>query len=316
MLLPKLLIIDILHFCNLSCRICDIWKTAAVEQPMDIFYVKKILFQAKRLGIEEIALSGGEPLLRKDIFDIFEYAKEIKIKYLGILTNGIIVCKYIDRLKPYLVDNIISLVVSLDSLNPYIHNYVRNSDNAWQKTVETLSLISVLKKDYPQISFNVISIIINQNLEELVSVANFIKSLGANSHQFQPLLSNNLRMNERRCNDFWVGEDRLPLLNSSIDALVAFKKENISFIKNSFDNLLLVKKYYNGSLGLFDVECFSAAKTILVSNQGKCTTCFSPYGDMRKENLEDILLGKNIAGARETVKKCSRPCLLPCFCDI
>ena len=72
---PELLIIDITHRCNLSCRICDIWQTQKSEKDMPIEEVKKLIFQAKELGIREIAFSGGEPLLREDIFELLEYAK-------------------------------------------------------------------------------------------------------------------------------------------------------------------------------------------------------------------------------------------------
>ena len=314
--IPRLLILDITHSCNLSCRICDIWKTKNTEQDIDIRYIKKMLFRAKELGIKEITLSGGEPLLRKDIFEIFEYAKEIKIKNLGVLSNGILVEKYTERLKPYLVDNTISLVISLDSLNSELHNFIRNSNIAWQRTIEGLNMLSSLKKEHPQVNFNIIAIILGQNLEELLDLANFIKSLNVNSLQFQALLPSNLRMAERKKSPFWICEERLPILDKVIDKLIKFKEENPQFMKNSINNLSLVKRYFRGTLNSNDIKCASAFKTILISNQGSCTTCFSSYGDIRKSTLKEIVESKEIVKAREKVKHCPWPCLLPCFCDL
>ncbi|MFH1191644.1 MAG: glycosyltransferase [Candidatus Omnitrophota bacterium] len=313
---PRLLIADITHSCNLRCQICDIWKTAEFERDIEISYIKKMLFQAKELGIKEIALSGGEALLRKDIFDIFAYAGTLKVKGLGVLTNGILVKKNLDRLKPYLLDNTISLVISLDSLTQDLHNKIRNSDFAWRKTTEALKMLSIMKKAHPRLNFNVISIILNQNLEELLDLAAFVKSLGANSLQFQTLLPNNLKMAERKQSSFWVSEERLPFLDSAIDKLIEFKKENPQFIRNSINNLSLAKKYYRGALTSNDVSCVSAYETVLVSNQGKYTTCFYPYGDARTQDLKDVLKSKKTAQAREGVKNCAWPCLLPCFCDL
>ncbi len=312
---PRLLILDITHSCNLSCRICDIWKTGAIEEDINIRHIKNMLFQAKALGINEIALSGGEPLLRKDIFEIFDYAKSMKIKDLGVLTNGILVEKHFHKLKPYLIDNTISLVISLDSLISDTHNYIRNSDNAWEKTIESLKLSSALKKEYPRVSFNVITIILNKNLGELLEVALFIKSLGANSLQFQALLPNNLNMSERKSSAFWVPSEELPLLDKIIDKLIKFKQENPMFIKNSINNLSLVKKYYRCDITAGEINCLSAHKTVLVSNRGECTTCFSCYGDIKKQEFRDILKSKKILAAREKAEKCPSPCLLPCFCD-
>lgn len=313
---PGLIILDITHKCNLKCRICDIWKTQENEVPLDIQYIKKVFIQAKNLGINEIALSGGEALLREDIFEIFSFAEKLKIKNLGVLTNGIIVESIMDKLIPYLIKNTISLVISLDSVTPDVHNLIRNFDNAWQKTVKSLEILSLLKKKYPKINVNVISIVLNNNLEELPGLVNFIKSLKVNSLQFQALLPNNMQMAKRVKSDFWVNKDRLPVLDSSIDKLIKAKQDDRLFIKNSINNLALMKNYYRGEILSCDVRCSSASKTVLMSSQGKFTTCFSDYGDIKSQDLEDIFCGQKILDAREGIKKCSWPCLLPCFCDV
>lgn len=313
---PKLLIMDITHSCNLHCRICDIWKTAKSEENIGTEHIKKILFQAKQLKIKEIAFSGGESLLRSDIFQLIDYCRMLKIKNLGILSNGILVGELIDRLKPYLLDNTISLVISLDSLNPYVHNYIRNSNLAWERTVDGLKSLSSLKKQFTQVNFNAITIVLKENLKELLDIAIFLKSLGVNSLQFQPLLSNNLNMAERKKSEFWINEGLFNELEEAIDKLIDFKEKNPEFIKNSSNNLSLMKRYYRGDVGLHGVKCFSGDKTVLISNRGEATTCFSCYGDVKNEDLKDILSGKRIVQARERVNSCSWPCLLPCFCDL
>lgn len=314
--IPRLLILDITHSCNLSCRICDIWKTKETELDLDKGLVKRMLSEAKDSGIKEIALSGGEPLLRDDIFEIFEYAKKINIKNLGVLTNGLLIERCWERLRPYLIDTTISLVISLDSLNKDVHDLMRNSDIAWQKALKGLKMLSSLKREYPQLNFNVITIILEKNLEELLDVAHFIKELGANSLQFQVLLPNNLRMAERKKSPFWVSAENLGMLDEAVDRLKEFKERNPRFIRNSIKNLSLVKKYYRGTLTCDDVECLSAHETVLVSNQGDCTTCFSSYGDIKRKALKDIFASKERTRAWERAKRCSWPCLLPCFCDM
>jgi len=313
---PQLLILDITHSCNLSCRICDIWKTRPREEDMNIVFIKKMLVQARQLGVKEIALSGGEPLLRKDIFEIIEYARCIGIKDLGILTNGILVEEQLARLTPYLVDNTISLVISLDSVSPYIHNYIRNSDFAWGKTMQGLKALSKLKKEYSQLNFNVIAMILDKNLEELIALVPMLKSFGVNSLQFQALLSNNLNMAQRNGSDFWIKKERVTILDETIDKLIQLKTDDPRFIKNSVRNLSLIKKYFRNFVTPDDVKCASANKTILISNQGQCTTCFTPHGDIKTKDLEQIVKSRNMIAANETAKKCKTPCLLPCFCDM
>ncbi|MBN3037899.1 MAG: glycosyltransferase [Candidatus Omnitrophica bacterium] len=312
---PKSLILDITHRCNLSCRICDIWKTQDSEKDIGISYIRKMLAQAKALQIEEIALSGGEPLLREDIFEIFDYANSLKITNLGVLTNGILVNSLFDRLRPYIIDNTISLVISFDSLKEDLHNHLRASKEAWQKTKGALEMLSRLKREHPQAKANVITIVLNQNLEELLDLAGFLKSLNIDTLQFQVLLPNNLRMAQRKESQFWVPEERLNLLDKAIDGLIELKTAEPHFIKNSVSNLALMKKYYRACLSCNDVLCSSANKTVLVSNQGDCRTCFSAYGDIKTTDLDDILRSKQRLKAQEEAKRCHWPCLLPCFCD-
>lgn len=312
---PKMLIVDITHGCNLTCRICDIYKTQKNSSDLDFSFISSLLREAKKLNIPEIALSGGEPLLRPDIFKIFSLARELGISNLGVLTNGLLVSKYFNRLKPFLLDNTISLVVSFDSLRPEVHNYIRNSYSAWQQTNQALTELSMLKKKHPKVNFNVICIILDHNLEELPQIAKYIKELGANSLQFQPLLSNNLKMAKRADSEFFISEKRISILDNIIDDLIVFKRENKVFVLNSENNLRLVKKYFRGDLGQTDVTCRSARDTILVSNQGECTTCFSQYGNIKRTSLSKILCNPSIERARADVAGCKRPCLLPCFCD-
>jgi hypothetical protein len=77
-----------------------------------------------------------------------------------------------------------------------------------------------------------------------------------------------------------------------------------------------MKKYFRRQLTADYARCVSADKTVLISNQGKSTTCFSPYGDIKVQDLIDIARGEERLAARKITEKCPRPCLLPCFCDM
>jgi glycosyltransferase involved in cell wall biosynthesis/MoaA/NifB/PqqE/SkfB family radical SAM enzyme len=308
-------ILDITHTCNLSCRICDIWETGSREKDLDIVLVKKALKEARDLHVPEIALSGGEPLLRRDISEIFEFARQIGIRDLGVLTNGLLIKDRMAFLMPYLLDETISLVVSLDSLRPDVHNLIRSNERAWEGTCAGLKELSALKVRYPQVHFSVITIVLDRNLEELGDIARYVRSLGADSIQFQPLLPNNLRMAQRKDSPFWIRGERQVLLDAKIEELVVFGENEPGFIRNSAVNLRLMKKYYRGGISSGDVRCSSAGKTVLLANQGVFTTCFSRYGDVATQTLAEVLRSEDIRKARRQLAQCSWPCLLPCFCD-
>lgn len=312
---PELVILDVSHRCNLRCNICEIAKDRpGIELATE--EIKNFIEQSVRWGVKDLVLSGGEALLRNDIFEILEFTRERKYS-IGILTNGILLDEnFTKKLLPYLVSKTVSLVISLDAISADIHDDIRGSRGCFQKTVEALKRLSDLKKVYPEINFNTISIILNENLEEILPLVNFLKSLNVNSIQLQPLLANNLIMKERSNKaKYWIPAERLEVLDGIIDGLIDFKRQNPSLVKNSENNLYLTKKYFRGSLANDDVRCSYGNRTMLIANNGTATTCFDCYGDARKQSLRAIHFSMEADKARKRALNCRNPCLLPCFCD-
>jgi cyclic pyranopterin phosphate synthase len=66
-----------------------------------------------KLGVNKIRLTGGEPLIRKDVAEIIEELSLLNVN-LTMTTNGLLIHKYIDVLKKA---NVQSINVSLDTLN-------------------------------------------------------------------------------------------------------------------------------------------------------------------------------------------------------
>lgn len=312
---PELIILDIFHRCNLQCNICEIRKDRSLKE-YTLKEVTGIINEAFDWQVKDFALSGGEPLIREDIFEILDFVREKKY-HIGVLTNGVALNdSFIKKLLPYLADGYLSLSISLDALTPGIHDEIRGAKGCFEKTSGAFKQLSELKNEYPGINFNSISIILNENLEELLDLAIFLKSLNINSIQFQPLLSNNLIMKERKKGvKYWIPPERFAVLDRAIDSLIEFKRNNHLLVRNSVGNLRLMKKYFRGELKQEDVKCQYAAKTMLIANNGEVTTCFESYGNIRKNSLKEIYASKYSEQARNRVKGCKHPCLLPCFCD-
>lgn len=313
---PNLLIFDITHRCNISCNICDIRKDKQITE----FTSKEIISvvsQAIKWGVPSFVLSGGEPLLREDVFEILNFCKENKYP-IGILTNGTLLDKaMLQRLKPYLISGCLSLTVSLDAVSQSIHDKIRGHKGAFKKTVAALKALADMKKNHPNVNYGTISIILNDNLEGIPELVRFLKGLNPGSIQVQPLLNNNLRLNRRNTdNPFWIQEARLPLLDKTIDELIVFKKENPKLLSNSLENLTLIKKYFRNELSGNEVSCSAAKKTMLISREGYVVACDTSYGNIRKSNLKDVWSSKEAENARQYVLSCKNPCLLPCFTDM
>ena len=313
---PEFIILDLTHRCNLKCNICEIRKDKDIKE-LTTNEIEDLILQSIDWGVKDFVLSGGEPFVREDIFEVLDFVKK-KNYHVGVLTNGILLNEsFIKKISPYLISNSLSLAISLDALTPGIHDDIRGNKGCFEKTFNGLKLLSEFKKQYPSINFNTISIILNENLEELLDLANSLKALNVNSIQFQPLLANNLIMKNRSIGvKYWIPQDRIAILDKVVDELVEFKRQNYQLVRNSENNLNLVKKYFRCRLANDDIKCLYGTKTMLIANTGDVTTCFDCYGNVKKKKLKGIYFSKESVQAKEMVASCKKPCLLPCFTDI
>jgi radical SAM protein with 4Fe4S-binding SPASM domain len=125
--------------CNLLCPHCYIDSTARLEQNNS-----ELSTEEARLVIDELSyindrlmlvLSGGEPLLRDDIYEIVEYASSGGfIPVLG--SNGMLLTKESIRLLKKA--GLRGVGVSIDSVNPDEHDRFRGVDGAWDLSVSGL----------------------------------------------------------------------------------------------------------------------------------------------------------------------------------
>ena len=101
----KYLDIELTERCNNRCIHCYINQPSddqnLIRKEMPTDRVKAILDEAKRTGTKVIRLTGGEPLLRKDFTEIYEYASGKKFS-IRLATNGTLMDdRTADALKKY-----------------------------------------------------------------------------------------------------------------------------------------------------------------------------------------------------------------------
>ena len=105
--------VSITQRCNLNCRYCG--AACPDTDELDAETLQKIISAFAKAGINKVRLTGGEPLLRKDIVDIAARCKSIDgIDKLAITTNATRLADYAKDLKAAGVDDV---NVSLDSLD-------------------------------------------------------------------------------------------------------------------------------------------------------------------------------------------------------
>lgn len=140
MALPPIKVVQLTltNRCQCNCRHCGVSKLRRTIKGELTFDQIELLFQDLRLaGCEVVDLFGGEPTLRRDLFEIIARGKSYEF-YVSLETNGYVVDgAFVDRLAAAGLDQI---YLSLDDYRAEKHDWVRRKPGAFDRAVRALEL--------------------------------------------------------------------------------------------------------------------------------------------------------------------------------
>ncbi len=129
---PFLVVWDVTYRCNLKCKHCYANAGKPLEDELNNEEAKKVVDIFGNAGIVAIAFSGGEPLMRKDLFELIDRAKSYEMQ-ISIATNGTLLNKEnVKKLKEHNVDFV---QISLDGTKE-THEKFRGIKGIYDKTIE------------------------------------------------------------------------------------------------------------------------------------------------------------------------------------
>jgi radical SAM protein with 4Fe4S-binding SPASM domain len=169
---PYLISWNVTKRCNLLCAHCYLDATDSGVDTVSTDEAMRITDEVASLTPGAmLVLTGGEPLLRPDIFDIISRAADLGLNpVLG--TNATMLTKEVcSRL---LDAGIKGAGVSLDSLSPALHDRFRGMDGAWKKTLTGMEALRAFN-----IPFQMQFTITKDNRDEIERAASFAIERGA-----------------------------------------------------------------------------------------------------------------------------------------
>ena len=136
--------------CNAYCEFCHFgFHEDFKDSPFaDLDEFKSNIDQLSELGVKFLDLTGGEPLLNKNIHLMAEYAKKYKIQT-SITSNGLLYPKFAEKL----AGKVDLLHFSLDSPDEEEHNKIRKVD-CYKHVLKSLDIAKSLG-EFPDILFTV-----------------------------------------------------------------------------------------------------------------------------------------------------------------
>ena len=159
--------------CNLKCVHCRSSSELEVQGHPDFSFEQatRILDDISSYANPVMVLSGGEPLMRPDIFDIARYGTDKGLR-MCLATNGTLVNESVcAKIK----DADIKMVsLSLDGAKAETHDNFRNQAGAFDGTLKAIELFN--RNDIP---FLVNSSFTVRNKDEIPEIFKLVKNLGA-----------------------------------------------------------------------------------------------------------------------------------------
>ena len=167
---PTFVSFNSLNACNEACPMCSVWRRGGGM--LTIKEMEPIFRDLRSFGFMVMEISGGEPFLREDIYDIFALLDRLGFLYTTATNGTLITAEGIERLRS--AKGLLQIAVSIDSLDHPTYERLRGRDFL-PVVLQNLELLLAAKLPFP-VKLN---LVMNRiNFRETFAFLEFAKSRG------------------------------------------------------------------------------------------------------------------------------------------
>ncbi len=168
---PLTLLFLINRGCNLRCTFCDLWEG---KENVGLADAERLFEEARAIGTKTVVLTGGEPLLHPQFFEIVSAARARGLS-VNLTTNGTLVERHWQRIVDSGID---SLSMSIDGLPP-THDRLRGRAGSFDQTWAALERVISHSRAGGGLDPCVYFTVTRENVGELVEVWRRVRQAGA-----------------------------------------------------------------------------------------------------------------------------------------
>ncbi|MCC6449948.1 MAG: radical SAM protein [Candidatus Aureabacteria bacterium] len=289
--------------CNLNCPMCLIPRRARGAE-MDTLEASALIRELADIGTSGVCFTGGEPLLRDDIFQLISLCRSLKMPTV-LVTNGLLLEK---RLEELLAARPTTVNISIDGSRPDIHERSHVGEEVFSRMVRGARRLSeeLRAGRSPGTSLTVSTVIRNDNCGDLDEIIRLSRGLGAKRIVFIPYHTNT---------GGWCGvaaDPRMPPVSARL-----LRHPERDFIENSDAFLGALDGLFRGKG--FPLRCTAGPTTVVVGPDCRVYPCKGyfeiekPFADLRAERtcLRDVWFGERYRALRRETLACTM-CAFPC----
>lgn len=278
---------ELTRSCNLSCRHCRASsKYGPYPGELTTSECFKVMDDIALFSSPVVILTGGEPLLREDVFEIAKYGKD-KGLTMVMAPNGTLLTE--DNIRKIIASGIKRISVSLDGPDTASHDNLRQVSGAFNDACKGLRRAKAMS-----LEFQINSTITKANVKTLPQIIKLAEELGARAHHIFLLVPTG-RAKEM------TSEELSPLeYEETLKLLAKEKKVSPLEIRTTCAphfNRILLQGHQGTPSSLAGRGCMAGVSFCFISNTGDTQPCGYleiKCGNVRKTGFKDIWFGSEV----------------------
>src|SRR3954468_24948766 len=301
--------------CNSRCVSCDWWKQTGADD-LTLDEIAAVADALPDLGTQMVVFSGGEPLLRPEVFDAAALFRARGMT-LHLLTSGVLLERFADRV----AQQFSRVIVSLDAPSAPLYERIRGVD-----ALATVGRgIARLRRVAPAIPVSARATIHRANFHELPRLIDCAKALGLDGISFLPADVSSLGFGRNVVPEsagLTLTAEEIGEFETVVERTIAVYGSDFDsgFVAESRDKLRRLPRYYAAVRGGGDfppVSCNAPWVSVVLEANGSVRPCFfhGSIGNIRQAPLATIV-GRNLRAFRESFDVSANAVCARCVCSL
>ena len=301
--------------CNCRCVMCDIWKANSDKREISSNELSRHIEAIRALGVQRVMLTGGEPLLHRNLWALCSQLQALRIR-ITLVTTGLL----IDTHAADIASSVDTVVISLDGPRD-VHEAIRRVKGGFDRIAKG---VMALRGEEPSPRLIARSVVQRGNFAAIAETIAAAERVGFDEISFLPADVSSAAFNrpepwtDQRVAEVVVSERDLGELAESITRAVRTQRDAFQngFVAGGRDSLDRVLRYYEALAGRGPfpiVQCNAPWISAVLEPGGALRPCFfhDAYGST-VDGLEEALnspgamafrQGLDVAG-NETCRRC------------
>jgi MoaA/NifB/PqqE/SkfB family radical SAM enzyme len=314
-----ILLLNIYTRCNCRCVMCDIWQREDAQE-LSVATLERQRESLIALKVRQVVLTGGEPLLHRDLGSILDFFRSLGV-HITLLTTGLLLAKCAELVAASVDD----IIVSLDGPAP-VHNAIRRIPRAFETMAHGIDAVRRLNPGLPIAARTTVQ---KQNHTALRATVDAARTLGLDSISFLPAdvsssaFHRDQPWDAERQADVSLKADEVYALSDEIDALNDEKAHEIStgFIRESREKLRRLAQRFRERLENTQPKapkCNAPWVSTVLEVDGTLRPCFfhAPVASTAHTTLTHALNSPQALEFRAKLDIANNPTCQRCVCSL